>query len=89
MAGRDGPLFANTEADKGAIVVVVTFATIVVTTICTSIRSAIRYQQHRRLGLDDAMLIAANVSVNHASYDDQMTDESITRRYWQSCKVCW
>ena len=62
MAGRDAPLFANTEADKGAIVVVVTFATVVVTTLCTSIRSCIRYQKHRHLGLDDGMLIAANVS---------------------------
>ena len=67
MAGRDAPLFANTEANKGAIVVVVTFATVVVTTLGTSIRSFIRYQKYGHFGLDDVMLIAANVSATRAS----------------------
>ena len=68
MAGRDAPLFANTKADKGAIVVVVTFATIVITTLCMSIRSAIRYQKHRHFGMDDGMLIVANVCATRASH---------------------
>ena len=80
MAGRDAPLFANTKADKGAIVVVVTFATIVITTLCTSIRSAIRFQKHRRLGLDDGMLIAANVSATRASHTSK-TVEYVTDQW--------
>lgn len=81
MAGRDAPLFANTEADKGAIVVVVTFATVMVTTLGTSIRSYIRRQKYGHFGLDDVMLIAANVSATRASRAskavEHMNDQSI------------
>ena len=68
MAGRDAPLFANTEADRGAIVVVVTFTTVIITTLSTSIRSALRYQKHKQFGLDDGAFIAANVSIRLVNF---------------------
>jgi hypothetical protein len=58
MAGRYPPPFLNTEEDRGAIVTVVSFTFVVV----NCIRVVVRQQSERALGLDDALLVASNVS---------------------------
>lgn len=63
MAGRDPPPFLNTEEDRGAIVAVVSFTCIVVSTFTNGIRLWHRKISEAALGLDDAFLVAANVSV--------------------------
>jgi chemotaxis receptor (MCP) glutamine deamidase CheD len=62
MAGRYPPPFLNTQEDRGAIVTVVSFTFVVVSTLTNCIRVAVRQQSERALGLDDALLVAANVS---------------------------
>lgn len=62
MAGRHPPPFLNTEQDRGAIVAVVSFTFIVVTTLTNGIRVWIRQRSEAALGLDDALLMASNVS---------------------------
>lgn len=62
MAGRHPPPFLNTEQDCGAIVAVVSFTFIVVTTLTNGIRVWIRQRSEAALGLDDALLMASNVS---------------------------
>jgi len=62
MAGRYPPPFFNTQEDRGAVVTVVSFTFIVVSTLTNCIRVIIRQQSERALGLDDALLVAANVS---------------------------
>lgn len=62
MAGRNPPPFLNTEDDRGAIVAVVSFTTIAVSTFTNGIRLINRQQSEASLGLDDVLLVAANVS---------------------------
>lgn len=62
MAGRDPPPFLNTEEDRGAIVAVVSFTCIVVSTFTNGIRLWNRQVSEAALGLADALLAAANVS---------------------------
>jgi chemotaxis receptor (MCP) glutamine deamidase CheD len=62
MAGRYPPPFLNTQEDRGAIVTVVSFTFVVVSTLTNCIRVAVRQQSERALGLDDVLLVAANVS---------------------------
>lgn len=62
MAGRDPPPFLNTPEDRGAIVVVVSFTFVVVTTLTNGIRVWIRQQAKTALGVDDGLLVGANVS---------------------------
>lgn len=62
MAGRGPPPFLNTEDDRGAVVAVVSFTAIAVTTFTNSIRLINRQQSEASLGLDDVLLVAANVS---------------------------
>lgn len=61
MAGRDPPYFLNTDENRGAIVAVVTFTFVVVTTLTNTIRIWIRRRTDGALGVDDALLVAANV----------------------------
>lgn len=62
MAGRDPPPFLNTPEDRGAIVAVVSFTFIAISTFTNGIRVWIRHQSKSALGLDDALLVVANVS---------------------------
>lgn len=61
MAGRDPPPFLNTPDDRGAIVAVVSFTFVVVATLTNGIRVWIRNRSDAALGLDDALLVTANV----------------------------
>jgi hypothetical protein len=63
MAGRDPPFFLNTDEDRGAIVAVMSFTTIAVSTFTNIIRVWTRQKSEAALGLDDVLLIAANVSI--------------------------
>lgn len=63
MAGHNPPYFLNTEDDRGDVVAGVTFTFAVVATFTNGIRVWIRQRKDGALGLDDAFLVAANVSV--------------------------
>lgn len=76
MAGRYPPPFLNTQEDRGAIVTVVSFTFVVVSTLTNCIRVAVRQQSERALGLDDALLVAANVSQIRRSTSRQNTDHA-------------
>jgi len=71
MAGRDPPYFLNTQEDRGTIVAVVTFTFVVVATLANTIPIWIRQRTDGALGLDDALLIGANVSQAHFSAWDK------------------
>jgi hypothetical protein len=62
MAGRNPPFYLNTDDDRGAIVAVVSFTTIAVSTFTNTIRVWTRQNSEAALGLDDVLLIASNVS---------------------------
>ncbi|KAM0715722.1 hypothetical protein Q7P37_009222 [Cladosporium fusiforme] len=62
MAGRDPPPFLNTPEDRGAVVAVVSFTSVAVLTLTNIVRVWSRQQAKVALGLDDAMLVAANFS---------------------------
>ena len=62
MAGIYPPPFVSTQEDRGAIVTVVSFTFVVVSTLTNCIRVVVRQQSERALGLDDALLVASNVS---------------------------
>lgn len=62
MAGRDPPFFLNTEADRGAIVAVVTINFAIVSTLACGVRIYIRQRKDGALGLDDALIAGASVS---------------------------
>lgn len=63
MAGRDPPPYLNTPEDRGGIVAVVSFTCIVISTFTNGVRIWDRQLSEAALGLDDALLVAANVSV--------------------------
>jgi hypothetical protein len=62
MAGLNPPPYLNIDEDRGAIVAVVSFTTIAVSTFTNTIRVWTRQKSEAALGLDDVLLIAANVS---------------------------
>ena len=66
MASRERPFVANTEADRGAIIIVVSFSLIILTTLITIIRGSISFKKGR-FGLDDGMLVLAIVSLPRSS----------------------
>ena len=66
MATRERPFVANTEADRGAIVIVVSFSLIILTTLITLIRAGVSFKKGR-FGLDDGMLVLAIVGLSKAS----------------------
>lgn len=72
MAGLYPPPFLNTEEDRGAIVAVVAFTSVAVSTLANTIRIWIRQQAKPALGLDDALLVAANVSYPAARQSEKM-----------------
>jgi hypothetical protein len=63
MAGRDPPPYLNTPEDRGGVVAVVSFTCIIISTFTNGVRIWNRQLSEAALGLDDALLVAANVSV--------------------------
>ena len=63
MAGRDPPPYLNTPEDRGGVVAVVSFTCIVISTFTNGVRIWNRQLSEAALGLDDALLVAANVSI--------------------------
>jgi hypothetical protein len=62
MAGRDPPPYLNTPEDRGGVVAVVSFTCIVISTFTNGVRIWNRQLSEAAFGLDDALLVAANVS---------------------------
>lgn len=81
MAGRYDPYFLNTEADRGGIVAVVTLTFVTVATCANIIRFWTRRRKDGALGLDDALLVAANVSVD--------SNKSMYKGLWTREINCW
>ena len=63
MAGRDPPPYLNTPEDRGGVVAVVSFTCIVISTFTNGVRIWNRQLSEAAFGLDDALLVAANVSM--------------------------
>jgi hypothetical protein len=61
MAGIYPP-FLNTQEGRGAVVTVISFTFVAVSTLTNCIRVVVRQQSERALGLDDALLVSSNVS---------------------------
>ena len=80
MAGRFPPPFLNTQEDRGAIVTVISITFVVVSTLTNCIRVAVRQQSERALGLDDALLVAANVSETLWTRSNHNTDDARVSR---------
>lgn len=76
MAGHEAPYFLNTEDDRGAVVAVVTFTFVIVATLTNGIRVWLRQRTDGALGLDDALLVAANVSATTPLPNRQTTAEA-------------
>lgn len=93
MAGRDPPPFPNTPEDRGGVVAVVSFTFVVVATLTNGIRVWIRNRSDAALGLDDALLVAANVSTageggpNRVLITKRFADDSYrpNRSGWIKC----
>lgn len=86
MAGRDPPPYLNTPEDRGGVVAVVSFTCIVVSTFTNGVRIWNRQLSEAALGLDDALLVAANVSVIRAVVDVNAADYAYSGRSQPSCK---
>lgn len=69
MAGLYPPPFLNTQEDRGATVAVISFTSIAVSTLTNSIRVWVRQRSNSALGIDDALLVAANVSGAAGTWD--------------------
>lgn len=69
MAGLYPPPFLNTKEDRGAVVAVISFTSIAVSTLTNSIRVWVRQRSNSALGTDDALLVAANVSCIAGTWD--------------------
>lgn len=95
MAGRDPPPFLNTPEDRGAIVAVVSFTFVVVSTLTNGIRVWIRQQAKTALGVDDGLLVGANVSESKESTPRRAADYMVLAGHshhsdcsgWRKCQA--
>ena len=86
MAGRDPPPFLNTPEDRGGVVAVVSFTCIVISTFTNGVRIWNRQISEAALGLDDALLVAANVSMTEQNVEGDTADHGCLSRSQPSCK---
>lgn len=86
MAGRDPPPYLNTPEDRGGVVAVVTFTCLVISTFTNGVRVWNRQLSGTALGLDDVLLVAANVSVTEKEVERDATNHACLCRSQLLCK---
>jgi hypothetical protein len=86
MAGRDPPPYLNTPEDRGGVVAVVSFTCVVISTFTNGVRIWNRQLSEAALGLDDALLVAANVSVTEKDVERNTADHAYLCRSQLLCK---